>query len=384
MIKLLTLIGARPQIIKASAISRAIKNKFSQSIKETIVHTGQHYDNNMSGVFIKELNIPNPDHNLGVGSGMQGWQTARMIEGIENLILNEKPGYLLVYGDTNSTLAGAIAAAKIHVPVVHVEAGLRSFNRQMPEETNRILCDHASTLLFSPSRAGYDNLVNEGFKPGNSFPYTPDKPGIFHCGDIMYDNSLHFAKLANDSSTIIKKLGLVHNTFLLATVHRDHNTDKPENLSAIFNAFIEIAENTGMVIVIPLHPRARKKLEMPVHARLRDKIYSYKNIKIIGPVSFIDMIQLEQSARLIMTDSGGVQKEAYFFQKPCIILRPQTEWVEILDSGAAKLAGNDKNAIINSYNELMKQPDTSFPAIFGDGQAAEFICKIIIDNGKKG
>ena len=236
MIKILTIIGARPQIIKAAAISRAISKEFSGKIKEFIVHTGQHYDDNMSNVFFEELGIPKPSYNLNIGSGLHGEQTARMIEGIEELLLKEIPDYLLLYGDTNSTLSGAIAASKLNIPIVHVEAGLRSYNRKMPEEINRIVCDHLSSLLFSPTKSGFQNLVNEGFNSANKAPFSPDNSGVFHCGDIMYDNSLHFVDLASKKSNILVENGLVESKYILATIHRDHNTDIPENLKSIFEA----------------------------------------------------------------------------------------------------------------------------------------------------
>ncbi|MGZ3900928.1 MAG: UDP-N-acetyl glucosamine 2-epimerase, partial [Bacteroidia bacterium] len=218
MIKIVTIIGARPQIIKAAALSRAIKNKFSDKIKEIIVHTGQHYDANMSQVFFDELNIPQPDYNLNVGSGSHGKQTAAMIIGIEEILLKENPNAIVLYGDTNSTLAGGIAASKIHVPVIHIEAGLRSHSKAMPEEVNRIMCDHVSTLLFSPTKTGFDNLVREGFNAGAKAPYSADNPKIYHCGDVMYDNSLHFSNVAESKTDILAKLKLQKNKFILATI----------------------------------------------------------------------------------------------------------------------------------------------------------------------
>ena len=229
MIKILTIIGARPQIIKAAALSRAIRNNFSNKINEVIVHTGQHYDENMSQVFFDEMQIPRPDYNLNAGSHSHGKQTAIMIEGIEKIILKEKPQCLVLYGDTNSTLAGAVAASKVQVPVVHIEAGLRSFNKLiMPEEINRVMCDHASTLLFSPTKAGYENLTREGFKEKNTPPYNIDNPQIYHCGDVMYDNSLYFSEIADKKSGIIQKNDLTGNQFILATIHRNNNTDEPK------------------------------------------------------------------------------------------------------------------------------------------------------------
>jgi len=378
MIKIVTIIGARPQIIKAAAISRAIKNKFSKEINEIIVHTGQHYDDDMSQIFFDELGIPKPYHNLNIGSGLHGKQTARMIEGIEELLLIENPDYLLLYGDTNSTLSGAIAASKLNIPIVHVEAGLRSYNRKMPEEINRIVCDHLSSLLFSPTKSGFGNLINEGFNSANQAPFSADKPGIFHCGDIMYDNSLHFVDLASKKSNILVENGLAKSKYVLATIHRDHNTDITENLKSIFNALVTISKQ--LKVVLPLHPRTEKMLHATEHKKLLMKINETKNLFLIPPVSFLDMIQLEKNSSLIITDSGGVQKESYFFNKPCIVLRPETEWVEILDTGKAKLVSADNNKILSAFDNLINMEQSEFPKIFGDGRAAEFICETLIRN----
>ncbi|MBR6437688.1 MAG: UDP-N-acetylglucosamine 2-epimerase (non-hydrolyzing) [Bacteroidales bacterium] len=376
--KIVTVIGARPQIIKAAALSRAIKEHFSNEVQEVIVHTGQHYDNNMSQVFFDELGIPQPNYNLGVGSATHGAQTARMIEGIEETLLKEKPDYLVLYGDTNSTLAGAIAASKIHVPIVHIEAGLRSFNKSMPEEINRICCDHCSTLLFSPTATGFKNLINEGFNPDNQKKYTIDNPGIYHCGDVMYDNSRHFANIADKKSQILDKEELRGTDYVLCTIHRDNNTDQPERLNAIFKALLKISEEK--TIVLPLHPRTSKLLNTSLKDDLFDKISNNKNIKIIPPVSFFDMIVLERHAQMVVTDSGGVQKEAFFFQKPCLILRSETEWKEIVECGAAIITDADEEKIIESYNRFVDNPPHNYPNIFGDGNAATFICKEMLEN----
>ena len=271
MIKIVTVIGARPQIIKAAALSRAIKNNFSNKITEVIIHTGQHYDENMSQVFIDELGIPQPNYNLNVGSGSHGKQTAEMIVGIEKILQKEKPNYLVLYGDTNSTLSGAIAASKLHIPIVHIEAGLRSFNKTMPEEINRIMCDHSSTLLFSPTATGFKNLLNEGFQPNNKPPYTSDHQGIFHCGDVMYDNSLFFKTISEARSTIIIDNNLKKGNFILSTIHRDNNTDNPERLVSIFSSLLDIATNDNITIVIPLHPRTSKLLETNLNPELEMK-----------------------------------------------------------------------------------------------------------------
>lgn len=376
--KIVTVIGARPQIIKAAALSRAISEHFKKEVQEVIVHTGQHYDDNMSQVFFDELGIPQPNYNLGVGSASHGVQTAKMIEGIEEILLKEKPDYLVLYGDTNSTLAGAIAASKIHVPIVHIEAGLRSFNKSMPEEINRICCDHCSTLLFSPTSTGFKNLINEGFNPDNKRRFTIDNPGIYHCGDVMYDNSKHFANIADKKSQILDKEGLRGTDYVLCTIHRDNNTDQPERLNAIFKALLKISESK--MVVLPLHPRTSKLLNTNLEKDLYNKITNNNNIKILPPASFLDMIVLERHAQMVVTDSGGVQKEAFFFQKPCLILRSETEWKEIVECGAAVITDADEQKIIESFDNFVENPPHKFPEIFGDGRAAEFICKEMLEN----
>jgi UDP-GlcNAc3NAcA epimerase len=378
--KILTIIGARPQIIKAAALSRAIKKHFIASIQEVIVHTGQHYDTNMSQVFFDEMGIPEPNYNLEVGSASHGVQTAQMISGIEEILEIEKPDYIILYGDTNSTLAGVIAASKIHIPIVHIEAGLRSFNKRMPEEVNRILCDHVSTFLFTPTKTGYQNLLNEGFKE-NEGPFTVDKPGIFHCGDVMYDNSLFFADMAEEKTNILSELDVLNKHFILATIHRDHNTDNPLRLQDIFEALLEIALEKKIKVVLPLHPRTKKKMET-LPSELNERVKANTNIQIIQPVSFLEMIALEKNAQLIITDSGGVQKEAYYFHKPCIILRPETEWVEIIEAGTGILVNASKEKIKEAVNSLLYQT-FEFPSIYGVGHAAEFICQKLLDNQKK-
>ncbi len=379
--KIVTIIGARPQIIKAAALSRAIKNSFSDKIEEVIVHTGQHYDQNMSQVFIEELGIPEPKYNLNIGSSSHGVQTARMIEGVEKILLDEKPDYLVLYGDTNSTLAGAIAAAKIHVSIAHIEAGLRSFNKSMPEEINRIMCDHASTLLFSPTQTGFQNLINEGFNADNKKPYSADHPGIFHCGDVMYDNSLFFKTLAAQQSKVLEEHNLMGKDFVLATIHRDSNTDVPERLTAIFEALLEISETEKMEIVLPLHPRTAKLMEVNLLGDVYRQVIISKWLKLIPPVSFLDMILLESHCKLVITDSGGVQKEAFFFKKPAIILRSETEWKEIVEAGCGMIANADKAMILKGWQLFKKAGNTlSYPDIFGDGNAAEFICQTMLDS----
>lgn len=378
--KILTIIGARPQIIKAAAISRAISEKFNRKISEIIVHTGQHYDENMSTVFFEELKIPRPHYNLEVGSGSHGKQTAKMLDGIEAIILEEKPQAVVVYGDTNSTVAGGLAASKLLVPLVHIEAGLRSYNKSMPEEINRIMCDHVSTLLFSPTLQGIENLAKEGFDQDNDGPYTIDNPRVYHCGDIMYDNSLHFSTVSDEQSDIIDTLGLTGKKFILSTIHRNNNTDEPERLQSIFEALLEIAESNNVPVVLPLHPRTKKMMEVNLTAGLSAKLEVSDLIRIIPPVSFLDVIALEKNASFVITDSGGVQKEAFFFEKPCIILRPETEWVEIVDNGNAILCDADKMRILDAYASLSENTSLTYPNLFGDGKSAEFICGEILNH----
>ncbi|MBN2172682.1 MAG: UDP-N-acetyl glucosamine 2-epimerase, partial [Bacteroidales bacterium] len=274
MKNIITIIGARPQIIKAAALSRAIREKFSGEIKEILVHTGQHYDENMSGVFFEEMNIPKPDFNLGVGSQNHGKQTAEMIEKTEELLMIKKPDFVILYGDTNSTLAGSVAASKLRIPIIHIEAGLRSFNKSMPEEINRIVCDHTSTLLFTPTRTGLNNLIREGFNPSAKPPYNADNPGVFHCGDIMYDNSLFFGSLAEKKSKILSKYSLQENKFVLGTIHRDNNTDDPIRLNSIFEAFLELASDNYIDMVLPLHPRTLKMMAQNLTNKLLNDLKS--------------------------------------------------------------------------------------------------------------
>jgi UDP-GlcNAc3NAcA epimerase len=377
MLHLVTIIGARPQIIKAAALSRAIRTTYTSSVRETLVHTGQHYDENMSEVFFTELGIPQPDYRLNVGSGTHGKQTAAMIGGIEDVLLKEKPDALVVYGDTNSTLAGAVAASKLHIPVVHIEAGLRSFNKKMPEEVNRILCDHVSAFLFTPTSTGFKNLETEGLArhmtdiDSGRMKASTDTPAVYHCGDVMYDNSLYFAALAETKSKLLSELKLEAGKFMLATVHRDSNTDDPKRLEALFAAFFALIGQTGMPVVLPLHPRTRKNIA--ANAALEARITAEPRLVLIPPVSFLEMILLEKNCRIVLTDSGGVQKEAYFFEKPCVILRPETEWVELTQVGAAVLADADTQKIVEAATHFLST-SCHFPPVFGDGKAAEFIC----------
>lgn len=342
--KIVTIVGARPQFIKAAAVSRKLRQKHT----EILVHTGQHYDGNMSDIFFDELGIPAPDYNLGIGSGLHGAQTGAMLAEIEKVLLAEKPDRLLVYGDTNSTIAGALAAAKLHIPVAHVEAGLRSFNRRMPEEINRVLTDHISDLLLCPSQTAVDNLAAEGITGG-----------VHLVGDVMFDALMYAVERAKTESHIVESLGLQPKQYLLATVHRADNTDTEKNLRAIFGAFAEIDEP----IVLPLHPRTAKMLDK---FNLKPEV---ENLKLIEPVGYLDMAALAQSARMVITDSGGLQKEAYWLGVPCITLRRDTEWPETVDAGWNVLVGADGDAIVEAARGF--SPPAARPAFYGDGGVGE-------------
>lgn len=341
----MSVVGARPQFIKAAPVSRVLRRKH----EEVLVHTGQHYDDNMSDVFFRELDIPEPDINLGVGSGPHGAQTGGMMAGLEKVALEVKPDWVLVYGDTNSTVAGALVAAKLHISVAHVEAGLRSFDRRMPEEINRVLTDHVSDLLFCPTEAAVHNLAREGIKRG-----------VHLVGDVMYDAFLFNVEAARKRDTL-KKLGLKHGQFALATVHRAENTDDPERLRSILQGIDE----SGLEVVLPLHPRTRARLEGAVPARIR----------VIDAVGYLDMLALEEAAAVIVTDSGGVQKEAYFLAKPCITLRDATEWTETVEAGWNVLAGWHSDRIAEAMRTF--RPNAKRPDLFGDGHTAERIAELL-------
>ena len=344
--KVITIIGARPQFIKASVVSRAFKH-CCEGVVEIIVHTGQHYDDNMSKVFFDELGISKPDYNLGVGGGSHGQNTGRMIEKIEDLLLVEKPDWVLVYGDTDSTLAGALAAVKLQIPVAHVEAGLRSFNRRMPEEINRILTDHIATLLFAPTDLAVNNLLKEGV----------DRSKIHQVGDVMFDAALAFSKKADQQSHILETLALSSKAYVLATIHRQENTDDKRRLSSIIRGLA----SSSVPVILPLHPRTKKQLQL-------FNIKVETPICIIDPVGYLDMTMLEKNARLIATDSGGVQKEAYFHKVPCVTLRAETEWVELVGQGVNRLVGYDAGAIAASMD--MTLPEVLDGDVYGDGHAA--------------
>ncbi|MBQ7712106.1 MAG: UDP-N-acetylglucosamine 2-epimerase (non-hydrolyzing) [Bacteroidales bacterium] len=367
-IHLLSVVGTRPQIIKSEAILRAACAYNDIRVEVKSLHTGQHYDANMSQVFFDELGIPLPDYNLGVGSGRHGEQTAKIIAGIEEVLLSEPFDGIILYGDTNSTLAGAVAASKLHVPVFHIEAGLRSFNMAMPEEVNRIVCDQLSSICFAPTQTAVDNLQREGFNDSRATFRNGKKRLISLSGDVMYDNSLHFAQIARQRSKLLHELELEPNGYVLATIHRDNNTDNPERLSAILTSLSRIAQQDHIPVVMPLHPRTKARIEQLNNSTIQQ----FNSLTLISPASFLDMTLLEQSAKIVMTDSGGVQKEAFFFEKPCIILRPETEWVEIVEHGAGIIADADSTRIEAAYRQLINR-EVHFPPLFGDGHAAELI-----------
>lgn len=345
--KVLTVVGARPQFIKAAPLSRVIR----QEAEEILVHTGQHYDKTMSEIFFEELNIPVPEYNLHVGSKSHGAQTGEMLNKVEEVLLKEKPDCVLVYGDTNSTLAGALAAAKLHIPVAHVEAGLRSFNRRMPEEINRVLTDHMSEWLFCPTQTAVQHLATEGITKG-----------VHLCGDVMLDAVKYNSRLANEKSSILQELGLSAGSYILITLHRAENTDDPARLREIIGAINELP----MPAVLPLHPRTRGKL-----AQYGLEI-SNPRVQLIEPVGYLDMLQLEVHANKILTDSGGVQKEAFFAQVPCITMRDETEWTETVTLGTNLLVGADQAKILEAVHQFTVDFSSVEP-VFGDGHAAEKI-----------
>lgn len=376
MIKIVTVIGARPQFIKASAISRAIRNSFSSQINEIVIHTGQHYDDSMSKVFFVELEMKVEDYNLGVGSGSHAVQTAQMMVKLEDIFIQEQPHAILLYGDTNSTVAATLSAAKLHIPIIHVEGGVRAYNKKFPEEVNRIICDHLSTLIFVPTLSGMKSLEREGLAEAKP-PYSMNNPGVFHCGDIMYDNSLFFAEKSESKNSLLQNLGVKENEFVLVTMHRPHNVDDPATLSGLIEAFIQISEIYQISIVFPAHPRTLKIIETKIADQVRSALFNSR-IKLVPPVSFIEMTLLEKKSKIVITDSGGVQKEAYYFQKPCLIMLEETPWPELVDSGTAHLVGSDPAKIKIAFDELIKADNLQFPAIFGDGKAADFICSKIV------
>lgn len=377
-LRILTIIGARPQIIKAAALSRAVAGPYAGRIQETLLHTGQHYDEGMSQVFLDELGIPEPAVQLAVGSGSHGDTTARMLQGIEQELLRGGHDLVLIYGDTNSTVAGALAASKLNIPIAHVEAGLRSFDKRMPEEVNRIIADHCSTWLFCPTHTAVENLRREGFSTEVAQAPTANAPHVVTCGDVMYDNSLHFAALAEQRSTVLAQLGLDGKPYALITVHRDYNTDDPKRLRDLAQSFLELHAERGIALVWPVHPRARKQMEALLPAADRNALEHRSGIHLLPPVGFLDMIALERNATLVLTDSGGVQKEAYFFGRPCVILRPTTEWVELVDGGQAVLADTDPQRILSAVDHYFDHGIPKGAPLFGDGHAAEAICEHLL------
>lgn len=352
MKKIVTIVGARPQFIKVAPVSRKLRTSF----QEILVNTGQHYDYNMAGVFFEELNIPKPDYDLGVGSGNHGKQTGEMLAKVEEVLLAEKPDAVLVYGDTNSTIAGALAASKLHIPVFHIEAGLRSFNRKMPEEINRVLTDHLSSLLFPPTQIAVENLQNEGITDS-----------VFQVGDVMYDAVLYNIQLAQEKYAI-DQFGVKEKEYILATIHRAENTDDPIRLRAI----VESLNKLEKTVLLPLHPRTVKKLK---DYNLFSFVELSSVIKVIEPVSYLEMLLLEKHVSAIVTDSGGVQKEAYFAKVPCFTLRDQTEWLETVQAGW--------NTLVNPLTmdlaaEMQKPLPSSYVAdLYGDGNASGEIMKQI-------
>ncbi len=349
--KIVTVVGARPQFIKSAPVSHAIRNAGHQ---EYILHTGQHYDYGMSAVFFEEMNLPKPDINLGVGSGTHAQQTSQMLVGIETYLLSQHPDIVLVYGDTNSTLAGALAAVKLHLKTAHIEAGLRSFNRLMPEEHNRVLTDHCSDLLFCPTQTAVDNLANEGLNKH-----------VHLVGDTMYDAVVQFTEIANKRSKILERMKLNKKGYLLLTIHRAYNTDNIEILTRIFSALQQVNEQ----VIFPIHPRT-------LYVVQQANLLFPSNLRIIEPVGYLDMLILEQQARLILTDSGGMQKEAYFFKTPCLTLRQETEWVETVESGWNLLTGCEMENIVRGIT-LHKWPLSDPRPVFGDGNASVKIVNLL-------
>jgi UDP-GlcNAc3NAcA epimerase len=361
--KIASIVGARPQFIKAAAVSRVLRRQ--AGVQEIVIHTGQHYDDNMSAVFFEELDIPPPDHHLGIGSGTHGVQTGRMLEAIESVLIKEQPDEVLVYGDTNSTLAGALAAVKLHVPVAHVEAGLRSFNRRMPEEVNRVLTDHVTDRLFAPTRAAVENLHREGIGSEH----------IYLVGDVMYDAALYYRAKATARSRILDRLGLTSKSYVLATIHRAENTDDPNRLKVIIDGFTAAAES--LPVIFPVHPRTK-------HALQQNGLWDQasRRLRLIEPVGYLDMVMLEQHARLVTTDSGGVQKEAFFYRVPCVTLRDETEWVELVQLGWNRVVPPvDPAAIQSALQDAHPDVLQNTPSdLYGGGQAADRIVSLLTRN----
>lgn len=364
---LLSIVGARPQFIKAAALDRAFAA--TAGLRHSLLHTGQHYDDRMSRVFFEELGLPRPYRDLGAGSAAHGQQTARMLEGIEAELLDKRPDAVILYGDTNSTLAGALAAAKLRIPIAHVEAGLRSFNKAMPEEINRVVCDHCATWLFCPTETAMRNLEREGFgrPPLNAQP-SANHPSVLMTGDVMLDSALRFAALAAERSSALRNLDVKENGYLLATVHRDFNTDDRTRLGAIIEALHGCAAEHGIPVLWPVHPRAQLRID---ELRLSGLRWDERCLRLLPPAGYLDMIELERRAALVITDSGGVQKEAYFFHKPCVVLRPSTEWIELVEHGQAELTDAEPARIQQAVSRFLAHGAPPCPPLYGDGHAAE-------------
>jgi UDP-GlcNAc3NAcA epimerase len=356
--KILTVVGARPQFIKAAAVSRAILERGGSAVSESLVHTGQHYDENMSDVFFEELGISAPVYNLGIGGGTQGAMTGRMLESLEQVFLKERPDWVLIYGDTNSTLAAALAATKLHIPIAHVEAGLRSFNMRMPEEVNRIVADRVSSLLFCPTQTSVENLRNEGISAG-----------VHLVGDVMYDVALHFGDLAASRTDVLTRLGIQSKSYVLATCHRAENTDDAARLAGIIAALAAVTSRRK--VILPAHPRTLAKIrEFGLFERLG-------GVSLIEPVSYLEMVMLEKHAAVIVTDSGGVQKEAFFYRVPCVTVRDETEWVETVRAGWNTLVGADPEKIIASIMSDSQGTRRDLSP-YGSGDAAERILDVLL------
>lgn len=350
--KIATIVGARPQFVKAAVVSRAILRS-GRGVSECLIHTGQHYDRNMSDLFFEQMEIPRPTHHLGIGGGTHGEMTGRMLEAVEKVLIAEEPDWVLVYGDTNSTLAGALAAVKLHIPVAHVEAGLRSFDRRMPEEINRVISDCVATLLFAPTETAVRNLAREGVS----------EEKIRLVGDVMFDATLFYREKARRESRICKELSLTDQGYLVATIHRQENTDCRERLKAILAGLQQLHKE--LPVILPLHPRTK--------GRIAEMGLSTGNLRVIEPVGYLEMIQLIEGAKLILTDSGGLQKEAYFFQTPSLILRDRTEWQELVDGGYAQLTDADEERIVAGFHAALQScPDWNL-SFYGRGEAAERI-----------
>jgi UDP-GlcNAc3NAcA epimerase len=359
--RVLTVVGARPQFVKAATVSRAFA-RHGHAVQEVIVHTGQHFDQNMSDVFFDEMQIPRPQHRLELGGLGHGAMTGRMMESIESILHQEKPDWVLVYGDTNSTMAGALAAVKLHVRVAHVEAGLRSFNRAMPEEINRVVADHVSTLLFAPTEVALRNLAAEGI--------TGTK--VVRTGDVMYDAALHYSAQRSPGG-VLQRFGVQDKRFFLATIHRQENVDDPRRLDVIVRALVECGRE--MPVLLPIHPRTRKALE----ARGVLAGLDTQKLKLVDPVGYLDMVQLEKAARLVLTDSGGVQKEAYFFGVPCVTIREETEWVELVESGVNRLAPpSGVDTIVAAVSGALASNPSFAQRLYGDGTSAQAIVQALL------